>query len=154
MAITTQRYDWLNGEKWSRCTCDTLFGAIFAKWRREIFIFEVLTTTRPQSSKSLFLCFYMKTIRAKQPKVYYAYFMRVQHGIIAKHYTKRMWRIICTAVVISQTTQRGDLALLFCMLRQRNVRKCLLLGQHDYSHFIQPTFVILLQSSFLNCSLT
>ena len=55
-----------------------------------IFIFEVLTTTRAQSSKSLVLCFYMKTIRAKQPKAYFAYFIqRDQHGIIAKHYNKR-----------------------------------------------------------------
>ena len=28
-AMTNQRYDWLNEEIWSSCTCGTLFGAIF-----------------------------------------------------------------------------------------------------------------------------
>ena len=55
-----------------------------AKGQREIFIFEVLTTTRARSSKSFTLCFYMKTIRPKQAKVRFAFFVqRDQHGIIA-----------------------------------------------------------------------
>ena len=45
-----------------------------AKRRREIFIFEVLTTTRARNSKSFILCLYMKTICAKQAKVHFAYF--------------------------------------------------------------------------------
>ena len=57
-----------------------------AKRRREIFIFEVLTTAEARSRKSFFLCRYMNTIRAKQAKVYFAYFVeRDQHGIISKH---------------------------------------------------------------------
>ena len=49
-------------------------------------MFEVLTTTRARSSKSFTLCFYMITIRAKQAKVHFTYFVqRDQHGIIAKH---------------------------------------------------------------------
>ena len=51
----------------------------------QTFIFEVLKTTRTHSSKSFILCVYVKTIRAKQAKVYFAYFVhRNQHGIIAK----------------------------------------------------------------------
>ena len=54
-----------------------------AKRRREIFIFEVLTTIRARGRKSLIICIYMKTIRAKQAKVHFAYFvLRDQHGII------------------------------------------------------------------------
>ena len=59
-----------------------------AKWRREISIFEVLTTTRAHSSKSFILCLWMKTIRANQAKVQFAYFVeRDQLRIIAKHLT-------------------------------------------------------------------
>ena len=36
---------------------------------REISIFEVLTTTRARSSKCFIVCFYMKTISAKQVQV-------------------------------------------------------------------------------------
>ena len=54
--------------------------------QREIFIFEVLTTTRARSSKLFTLCLYMKTIRAKQVKVHSAYFD--QNGIIAKDLTQ------------------------------------------------------------------
>ena len=51
-----------------------------------MFIFEVLTTTRARISKSFIPCLYMKTIRAKQAKVYFAYFvLRDQRGIITKH---------------------------------------------------------------------
>ena len=68
------------------------FGAIFdksAKRRREIFICEVLTTTRDRTSKPLILYLYMKTIRAKQAKVQFAYSVqREQHGIIAIHLTQ------------------------------------------------------------------
>ena len=54
----------------------------FDKRRREIF--EVLTTTRARSSKSFIPCLCMKTIRAKQERVHFAYFVpRDQHGIIA-----------------------------------------------------------------------
>ena len=57
--------------------------------QREIFIFEVLTTTGARSSKSFTLCLVMKTIRAKQAKVHSAYFVqRDQHGIIAKDLTQ------------------------------------------------------------------
>ena len=56
-----------------------------ATLQREIFIFEVLTTTRARSSKSFILCRYMKNIRAKQAKVHSAYFVQCdQQGIIAK----------------------------------------------------------------------
>ena len=49
-----------------------------------------MTTTRVRSSKSFILCLYMKTIRAKQAKVHFAYFVqRDQRGIIAKHLTYR-----------------------------------------------------------------
>ena len=47
-----------------------------ANRQREIFMFEVLTTTRARSSKSFILCIYMKTIRAKQAKVHFAYFVQ------------------------------------------------------------------------------
>ena len=51
----------------------------------QIFIFEVLTTTRGRSSKSFILCLYMKTIRTKLAKVQFACFVqRDQHEIIAK----------------------------------------------------------------------
>ena len=57
------------------------FLTLSAKWRREIFIFEVLTTTRARS---------MKTIRVKQAKVHFAYFVqRYQHSIIANCLTQR-----------------------------------------------------------------
>ena len=46
-----------------------------SKRRLEIFIFQVLTTTRARSSKSFGLCLCMKTIRAKQAKVHFAYFV-------------------------------------------------------------------------------
>ena len=53
-----------------------------------MFIFEVLTTTRARSSKSFALCLFMKTIRAKQATVQFAYFVqREQHEIIAKDLT-------------------------------------------------------------------
>ena len=45
----------------------------------------VLTTRPALSSKSLVLCFYMKTIRAKQAKVYFSYFVHGdQLGTIAE----------------------------------------------------------------------
>ena len=57
-----------------------------AKRRREIIIFEALTTKRAHSSKSFVLCrLYLKTVCAKQAKVNFVYFeQRDQHGIIAK----------------------------------------------------------------------
>ena len=63
--------------------CNVL--TLSAKRRREIFLFDVLTTTGARSSKSFILCLYMKTICAKHAKVQFAYFVRRdQHGIIAK----------------------------------------------------------------------
>ena len=53
-----------------------LVVTLSAKRRREIFIFEVLTTARARSSKSFILCLYMKAIRAKQAKVHSAYFVQ------------------------------------------------------------------------------
>ena len=48
----------------------------------KFYIFEVLTTTRGRSSKSFTLCIYMKTIRTKQAKVQFAYFVqRDQHEL-------------------------------------------------------------------------
>ena len=71
-----------------------------AKWRREIFIFEVLTKTGARSSKSFILCLYMKIIRAKKAKVHSVYFAgRDQHGIIAKDLTQSsilIWRFPCS----------------------------------------------------------
>ena len=59
-----------------------------AKQRPETFIFEVLTTTGTSSSESSILCRCVRTIRAKQVKVHFAYSVRRdQHGIIAKHLT-------------------------------------------------------------------
>ena len=56
--------------------------------RREIVIFEVLATTEAHSSKSFILCLCTKTIRAKQAKVYSAYFaQRDNHGTIARDLT-------------------------------------------------------------------
>ena len=44
---------------------------------------------RVRSRKSFTLCFYMKTIRTKQAKVYFAYFVqRDQYGIITKDLTQ------------------------------------------------------------------
>ena len=54
--LHVQHAFWCNGLTWS------------AKRRREIFIFEVLTTTRARNSKSFLLSLYMKIIRAKQAK--------------------------------------------------------------------------------------
>ena len=66
------------------------FLAQAAKQRRQIFIFEVLTTMRVRSRKSFILCLCMKAIRAKQAKVHFAYFIqRDQLRIIAKYLT---WR--------------------------------------------------------------
>ena len=58
-----------------------------AKWRREIFICEVLTTTRHRGSINLsFFVLAWKPISAKQAKVYIAYDVkRDQYEIIAKH---------------------------------------------------------------------
>ena len=71
-----------------------------AKRRREIFIFEVLTTTGARSRKTFILCLYMKTIRPKQAKVHSAYFVRRdQHGIIAKDLTQSSiltWHFHCS----------------------------------------------------------
>ena len=59
-----------------------------ADQRREIFIFEVLTTTRARSTKSFIFCLGKKTIRTKQAKVQFANFVqRDQHGIMAKQLT-------------------------------------------------------------------
>jgi len=59
-----------------------------AKQEREIFVFEDLTTTQALSTKSFILCLYMKTIRAKQAKTHFVYFVqRGQLGIIAKKLT-------------------------------------------------------------------
>ena len=70
----------------ARFLCNVLTYS--AKRRREIFIFEVLTTTRARRIKSFSLCLYMKTIRIKQAKVHSAYFaQRDQHGIITKDLT-------------------------------------------------------------------
>ena len=64
--------------------------------RREIFTFEVLTTTRARSSKSFTLCLCMKTICAKQAKVHSAYFVqRDQHGIIPKDLTQSLISVYC-----------------------------------------------------------
>ena len=58
--------------------CNVL--TLSAKRRREIFIFEILTTTRARSSKSFSLCLSMKTVRTTQAKVQFAYFVqRDQH---------------------------------------------------------------------------
>ena len=46
-----------------------------AKQRREIFIFEVLSTKLTCSSKSFLLCLYVQIIRSKQAKVHFAYFV-------------------------------------------------------------------------------
>jgi len=59
-----------------------------AKRRREISLFEVLTTTRARSGKSFTLCLYKKTFRTKLAKVQFADFVqRDQHGIIARDLT-------------------------------------------------------------------
>ena len=51
-------------------------------------IFEVFTTTQARGIKSFILFLCMKTIRAKQAKVLFAYFVpRGQLGIIADHLT-------------------------------------------------------------------
>ena len=61
---------------------------VVCQTRREIFIFEVLTTTRARSSKSFTLCLYMKTFRTKLAKMQCAYFVqRDQHGIIVNDFT-------------------------------------------------------------------
>ena len=53
--------------------------------RRDMFIFEVLTTTQTRSSKSFILFLCVKAIRAEQAKVHLIYFVRRdQHGIIPK----------------------------------------------------------------------
>ena len=47
-------------------------------------MFEVVMTARARLSKSFIFCLYMKTIRARQAKVHFAYFVqRDQLGIIA-----------------------------------------------------------------------
>ena len=53
-------------------------------------MFDSPTKVRGRGRKCLFLCLYMKTIRAKQAKVYFAYFVqRDQDGIISRHLTLR-----------------------------------------------------------------
>ena len=52
-----------------------------AKLQREIFIFEVLTTTWARRSKSFILCLYMKNIRAKQVKVHSTYIAQCDHFV-------------------------------------------------------------------------
>ena len=46
-------------------------------------MFEVLTPTQARRSKSFILYLWKKTIRAKQEKVHFAYFVRDQ--LIAEH---------------------------------------------------------------------
>lgn len=53
---------------------------------RRRYIFLVLTTTRTRTNKPFILCLGMKSIRAKQTEVHFAYFVhRGQLGIIARH---------------------------------------------------------------------
>ena len=60
-------------------------GHAFSLQRREMFIFEVLTTTRARSRS---FCLGVKAIRAKKAKVHFNHSLRRdQHGIIAKHLT-------------------------------------------------------------------
>ena len=67
-----QRIFWCNFLMWS------------VKQQHEIFIFEVLMTTRACSRKSFILCLYVKTIPAKQVKVHFALLVqRNRVGIIA-----------------------------------------------------------------------
>ena len=55
---------------------------------------------RARSNKSFTLCLYMKTIRTKQAKVQFAYFVqRDRHGVITKDLTQSsilMWRFRCS----------------------------------------------------------
>ena len=67
-----------------------IFSTKSPKRRREILIFEVLTTTPARSNKSFILCFYTKSIRARQAKVHLAYLVQCdQHVKIATHLTLR-----------------------------------------------------------------
>lgn len=68
----SQRHEpmiWSWNEKLSYCTCFLLKHISLTKsakrWR-EIYKFEVLTTTQSRSSKSSIVCFYVKTISANQ----------------------------------------------------------------------------------------
>ena len=57
---------------------------------REIFIFEVQTTTRAHSIKYYFLWSHMKTSPAEQAKGHFAHFVkRAQHGKVENHLTDR-----------------------------------------------------------------
>ena len=73
----------------------------FAKGRREIFIFEVLTTTPARSSKYLIFCRCMKTIPARLSKVHAAYFvqrvlyMEWWQAINLTQSSILMWRFRC-----------------------------------------------------------
>ena len=60
--------------------------AFLCRQRPEIFADLIfLTTTRIRSTKSFILCLYRNTIRAKQAKVHFTYFVqRDQYGIIVK----------------------------------------------------------------------
>ena len=80
--------------KWAKIIALVAFWCNFltqsAKRWREIFISEVnvVTTTQARFSKSCILCLYMKTIRAKQAKVQFAYFIQchVSHVIQVSHW--------------------------------------------------------------------
>ena len=94
VTATNQWYDWSNEEKnrAARAARFLWYNSLTysTKWRREILIFLVLTTTRARRGKSLILLLYMKTTRAKQAKVHSAYFD--QHGIITLQSSILMWR--------------------------------------------------------------
>ena len=107
-----------------------------AKRRREIFIFVVLTTTRARSSKFFILCLNMKTIRAKQAKVHFAYFVqRDQHGIISKHLNLTQSSILLWSFRCSSC--RSFLNFLFTLLREFTPRwRWLQLGSHKFAYLI------------------
>ena len=123
-AMTNQLSDWLNEERWSCCTCGTLFGAIFG-------VVCQMTTWNFHFCGSDEWIFKWKPFAPSNRK----YIFRLFHTTWPTwnnrktHYQRKSF--ICTAVVASDTSQRGNFAFLLSRprARQRNVLKSLLLGQ-------------------------
>ena len=78
----------------------------------EIFIFEVLTTTRARRSKCFILSLYIETIHVKQATVHFAYFVqRNQHEMNEKDLTWHNVSVYCDVFVAAAVTASYSLLI-------------------------------------------
>ena len=84
-----RRYNLLNDEIESCCTCGTPFGAIFGRSLPDDLIFEVLTTTQARPSQFFILCLLHKNhLYQSRERTIHLVYTHDQHGIIAKQLPK------------------------------------------------------------------